>query len=61
MLNSSLSNAQSTHIPSLPRPLRSPHLVLDLLLDIIDGVTGLDIEGDGLSREGLDENLHFVG
>ena len=33
-------------------------LVLDLGLDVVDGVRGLDIEGDGLTRKGLDENLH---
>ena len=33
-------------------------LVLDLGLDVVDGVGRLDIEGDGLTREGLDENLH---
>merc|ERR1712111_56671 len=32
-------------------------LVLDLGLDCIDGVGGLDLEGDGLAREGLDEDL----
>ena len=33
-------------------------LVLNLGLDVFDGVRGLDIEGDGLTREGLDEDLH---
>ena len=33
-------------------------LVLDLGLDVVNGVRGLDIEGDGLARESLDENLH---
>ena len=33
-------------------------LVLDLGLDVLDGVRGLHIEGDGLTREGLDKNLH---
>ena len=33
-------------------------LVLDLGLDIINGVRGLDIEGDGLAGQGLDEDLH---
>ena len=33
-------------------------LVLDLGLDVVNGVGGLDVEGDGLAREGLDENLH---
>ena len=34
-------------------------LVLDLLLHILDRVAGLDIEGDGLARQGLDEDLHL--
>jgi len=33
-------------------------LVLDLGLDIRNGVIGLNVQGDRLSREGLDENLH---
>merc|ERR1712141_841837 len=33
-------------------------LVLDLSLDICDRVIRLDVKGDRLSREGLDENLH---
>ena len=33
-------------------------LVLDLSLDVFNGVRGLDIEGDGLSGESLDEDLH---
>ena len=33
-------------------------LVLDLSLDIFDGVGWLDVEGDGLSGQSLDENLH---
>ena len=38
---------------------RDAFLVLDLSLDVIDGVAGLDIESDGLARlESLDENLH---
>ena len=36
-----------------------PLLVLDLGLDIINGVGGLNLEGDGLSSEGLDEDLHL--
>ena len=34
---------------------RDALLVLDLALDIVDGVRGLDLKGDGLAREGLDE------
>merc|ERR1719266_955666 len=33
-------------------------LVLDLGLDVLDGVRGLDLEGDSLTGEGLDEDLH---
>merc|ERR1711975_35922 len=33
-------------------------LVLDLGLHILDRVRWLNIEGDGLTSEGLDENLH---
>jgi len=32
--------------------------VLDLSLDVFDGVRWLDIKGDGLSGEGLDKDLH---
>jgi hypothetical protein len=33
-------------------------LILDLSLDVLDGVCWLDIKGDGLTGEGLDEDLH---
>ncbi|KFO72354.1 hypothetical protein N303_02187, partial [Cuculus canorus] len=33
-------------------------LILDLGLDILDGVTGLNFKGDGLASEGLHEDLH---
>ena len=33
-------------------------LVLDLGLDVVDGVGRLHLEGDGLTGEGLYENLH---
>ena len=35
-------------------------LVLDLGLDVFDGISWLNIEGDGLSSKGLDENLHLL-
>ena len=38
---------------------RDSFLVLDLSLDSFDGVRRLNIEGDGLSGEGLDEDLHL--
>lgn len=34
-------------------------LVLDLCLDVLDGVGWLDLQGDGLARKCFDENLHF--
>jgi len=34
-------------------------LVLDLGLDIVDSVRGLDLKGDGLSGESLHEDLHL--
>jgi hypothetical protein len=34
------------------------HRTLDLGLHIVDSVRRLHLEGDGLTREGLDENLH---
>ena len=37
---------------------RDALLVLDLGLDVVNGVRGLDIEGDGLAGQGLDEDLH---
>ena len=37
---------------------RDTLLVLDLGLDVLDGVRWLDIKGDGLAGEGLDEDLH---
>ena len=33
-------------------------LVLNLRLHIVDRVARLDLEGDGLARQGLDEDLH---
>ena len=38
---------------------RDSFLVLDLGLYIIDGVGRLDIKSDGLTGEGLHEDLHF--
>lgn len=34
---------------------RDALFVLDLRLDVVDGVGGFDLEGDGFAREGLDE------
>ena len=36
-------------------------LVLNLGLHVVDGVRRLDLEGDGLARQGLHENLHVLG
>lgn len=44
------------------RPTRhayySPLLVLDLRLDVVDGVARLDLKRDGLTSKRLDEDLH---
>jgi hypothetical protein len=37
---------------------RDTLLILDLGLHVVDGVGGLDFEGDRLAGEGLDEDLH---
>ena len=37
---------------------RDALLVLDLGLHVVDGVGGLDVQRDGLAREGLHEDLH---
>jgi hypothetical protein len=37
---------------------RNTLLVLNLGLDVLDGVTGFDIKGDGLASQGLHEDLH---
>ena len=37
---------------------RITFLVLDLGLDIVDGVGGLDLQNDGLAGQSLDEDLH---
>ena len=41
-----------------PSVQRDALLVLYLGLDLLDGVGGLDLQGDGLSREVLHEDLH---
>ncbi|KAJ1382373.1 hypothetical protein SESBI_44289 [Sesbania bispinosa] len=33
-------------------------LVLDLGLDVVDGVTAFDLKSDGLACEGLNKDLH---
>ena len=38
----------------------APFLVLDLGFDVIDGIGGFHLEGDGLSGEGLDKDLHAI-
>jgi hypothetical protein len=37
---------------------RDTFFVLDLGFDILDGIRWFDLEGDGLTGEGLDEDLH---
>ena len=65
-------NITHTHTHTLPNRIRilkhlKPNipqckltfLVLDLGLDIFDGVRRLDLKGDGLARQGLHKDLHF--
>jgi hypothetical protein len=33
-------------------------LILDLGLDVVNGIRGLHLQGDGLAGEGLDKDLH---
>ena len=40
------------------RLLSLPFLVLDLVLNVINSVRGLDLECDGLASQGLNEDLH---
>jgi len=37
-----------------------PFLILDLGFDVINGVGRFDLEGNGLSGEGLDKDLHAI-
>ena len=39
---------------------RDAFLVLDLGLDVVDGVRGLHLQSDGLASEGLHEDLHLI-
>ena len=57
---------QSAAVRELPAPVddalldgRKALLVLDLLLHGVDRVARLDVERDGLAREGLDEDLRW--
>lgn len=40
---------------------RNPLLVLDLLFHGLDRVVRINVQGDGLAREGLDKDLHAGG
>ena len=40
--------------------IKFPSSYLDLGLDILDGITGLNLEGDGLTGQGLHEDLHLL-
>ena len=34
-------------------------LILDFLLDVVDGITGLNLKGDSLACQSLDKDLQF--
>ena len=38
--------------------IHEPFLILNLGLDVVNGVGRLDLEGDSLASQGLDEDLH---
>ncbi|KAL0088582.1 hypothetical protein F4703DRAFT_1847169, partial [Phycomyces blakesleeanus] len=38
---------------------RNTFLVLDLLLDVVDGVGRLNLQGNGLASKGFDKDLHY--
>ncbi len=40
---------------------RNALLVLDLALDVVDGIRRLDLKGDGLASQSLHEDLHDGG
>ena len=46
--------------PGSPRMSGSPFLVLNFGFHIVDSVGRLDLEGDSLSSECLDEYLHLT-
>ena len=52
------SSRQPESTTTLLEP-HSPFFVLDLGLDVVDSVGRFDLQGDRLTREGLNENLHL--
>ena len=38
---------------------RNSFFILDLLLDVLDGVARLDVKGDGFSSESFNKDLHL--
>ena len=60
ILRSSLPrNVSESKILFRTRSWGNSLLVLDLSLDILDGVRGFDLKGDRFSREGFNEDLHI--
>lgn len=54
-----MPNFQLFHSKDQPLLVRrNAHFVLDVGLDILDGVIGLDLEGDGFNSQGVHEDLH---
>lgn len=48
-----------TRAGGTPQKWLSYRLTLDLGLDIVNGIGGLHLKGDSLTRKGLDEDLHL--
>merc|ERR1712121_457812 len=39
---------------------RNSFFILDLGLNVLNGITGLHLQCDGLASQGLDEDLHYT-
>ena len=58
LLDCTTLNGTSVHYLVACKDWRSPCLVLDLRLDIIDSVTRLDLKGHFITRRSLNEDFH---
>jgi hypothetical protein len=58
MRRQGLNPDPTAYEPTGVRPKNCEFFYLDLGLDILDGVRGLHLQGDGLARQGLHKDLH---
>ena len=54
------SHHRRQHRPLHSQPSIVPLLVLDFGLDIVDGVRGLDLQGDGFTREAVEKTMRWA-